>query len=158
MEKIASFQVNHLVLLPGLYVSRKDNINGNIITTFDIRITKPNDEAVMDTGSIHTIEHLGATFLRNDSSWQDLIVYFGPMGCRTGFYLIIGKEVTPHDIYNLMKKMFEFIISFEGDIPGATPKDCGNYSDMNLEGAKHFAKKYFDEVLKNPCERRFKYE
>lgn len=158
MEKIASFQVNHLVLLPGLYVSRKDNINGNIITTFDIRITKPNDEAVMDTGSIHTIEHLGATFLRNDSSWKDLIVYFGPMGCRTGFYLIIGKEVTPHDIYNLMKRMFEFIISFDGDIPGATPKDCGNYSDMNLVGAKHFAKKYFDEVLKNPYERRFKYE
>lgn len=158
MEKIASFQVNHLVLLPGLYISRKDYISDVVLTTFDIRVTRPNVETVMDTGSIHTIEHLCATYLRNDAIWKNLIVYFGPMGCRTGFYLIIGKEVTPYDIFDLVKKMFEFVITFDGDIPGASSKDCGNYSDMNLDGAKHFALKYYNEVLINPDERRFKYE
>lgn len=158
MEKIASFQVNHLVLLPGLYISRQDNINGSIITTFDLRVTRPNVETVMDTGSIHTLEHLCATYLRNEPDWKESIVYFGPMGCRTGFYLIIGKDVTPKDIYPLIKKMFEFVITYVGQIPGATKRDCGNYSDMNLDGAKQFADKYYKEVLLNPEERRFKYE
>ena len=112
----------------------------------------------MDTGSIHTLEHLCATFLRNDLEWMDKIIYFGPMGCRTGFYLIIAGEYEPLEILPLIKKMIEFVIDFEGDIPGATPKDCGNYSDMNLEGAKHYAKKYYNEVIITKEERRFKYE
>ena len=166
MEKIASFKVNHLVLLPGLYISRKDKINTlngvsndtTFVTTFDMRITRPNEEKVMDTGSIHTFEHLGATFLRNNQQWKDRIIYFGPMGCRTGFYLIISGDLEPYDILDLIEKMIKFVINFEGEIPGATPKDCGNYSDMNLSGAKLYALKYYKEVLEFKEERRFKYE
>ena len=158
MEKIASFKVNHLILLPGLYVSRKDNVEGKIVTTFDMRVTRPNVEEVMDTGSIHTFEHIGATFLRNDKDWKNKIIYFGPMGCRTGFYLIISGDLESKDILDLVKKMIEYVINFEGDIPGATPKDCGNYSDMNLSGAKLFASKYYKEVIKNVEESRLKYE
>ena len=158
MEKIASFKVNHLTLLPGLYVSRKDNVNGSIVTTFDMRVTRPNEEIVMDTGSIHTFEHIGATYLRNDVYWKEKIIYFGPMGCRTGFYLIISGDLESEEIIELVKKMVDYIINFEGDIPGATPKDCGNYSDMNLPGAKLFATKYLNEVLTNVEKRRLKYE
>ena len=122
-------------------------------------ITKrPNEEKVMDTGSIHTFEHLGATFLRNNQQWKDRIIYFGPMGCRTGFYLIISGDLEPYDILDLIEKMIKFVINFEGEIPGATPKDCGNYSDMNLSGAKLYALKYYKEVLEFKEERRFKYE
>lgn len=158
MKKIASFTVNHLTLLPGLYISRKDFVNDSTITTYDLRITRPNEEKVMDTGSIHTLEHLCATFLRNDKEWMDKIIYFGPMGCRTGFYLIIAGEYEPLEILPLIQKMIEFVIAFEGDIPGATPRDCGNYSDMNLEGAKHYAKKYYEEVILTKEGSRFKYE
>lgn len=158
MNKIASFKVNHLKLLPGLYVSRKDFVHNEVITTFDIRITTPNKEQVMDTGTIHAIEHIGATFLRNDDAWKDKIIYFGPMGCRTGFYLIIGKDVNSKDILELVTRMFKYIMKFNLDIPGATKEECGNYLDMNKEGAKIFAKKYYLEVLENIDERRLKYE
>ncbi len=161
MKKIASFQVNHLKLLPGLYVSRKDNIMINnqvgVITTFDMRITRPNIDTVMDTGSVHAYEHLGATFLRNHHKYQDKIVYFGPMGCRTGFYLIVGYEATSKEIFGLVKEMNEFVLNFIGEIPGANSKDCGNYLDMNLEGAKEFALKYQKEFLDYPKEEQFIY-
>lgn len=158
MEKIASFKVNHLVLLPGLYVSRKDVVNNEVITTFDMRVTKPNEEAVMDTGSIHTFEHIGATYLRNDANWKDRIIYFGPMGCRTGFYIIIAGDLESKDILTLITDMVRYVMNFNDEIPGATPKDCGNYSDMNLSGAKLFATKYYKEVLETIEERRLKYE
>lgn len=158
MEKIASFKVNHLVLLPGLYVSRKDVVNNEVITTFDMRVTRPNEEAVMDTGSIHTFEHIGATYLRNDANWKDRIIYFGPMGCRTGFYIIIAGDLESKDILTLITDMVRYVMNFNDEIPGATPKDCGNYSDMNLSGAKLFATKYYKEVLETIEERRLKYE
>ena len=158
MEKIASFKVNHLILLPGLYVSRKDLVSDSVVTTFDMRVTRPNLEPVMDTGSIHTFEHIGATFLRNDKEWKNRIIYFGPMGCRTGFYLIISGDLESKDVLDLVKKMVKYVIDFNGNIPGATPKDCGNYSDMNLSGAKSFAIKYYKEVLENVKESRLKYE
>lgn len=158
MEKIASFKVNHLILLPGLYVSRKDLVSDSVVTTFDMRVTRPNLEPVMDTGSIHTFEHIGATFLRNDKEWKNRIIYFGPMGCRTGFYLIISGDLESKDVLDLVKKMVKYVIDFNGNIPGATPKDCGNYSDMNLSGAKSFAIKYYKEVLENVEESRLKYE
>lgn len=147
MEKIASFTVNHLDLFPGIYVSRKDDVNGNIITTFDLRMTKPNDEPVMNTAEIHTIEHIGATFLRNDKEYASKTIYFGPMGCRTGFYLILAGDYKSKDIVSLVTKMYEFIRDFEGDIPGASPRDCGNYLDLNLGMAKYLAKRYLDNTL-----------
>lgn len=126
MEKITSFTINHLKLEPGVYVSRKDNVNGAIITTFDLRMTAPNREPVMNTAEVHTIEHLGATFLRNDPEWADKTVYFGPMGCRTGFYMLLAGDLSSEDVVPLVTKMFEFIRDFEGDIPGAAARDCGN--------------------------------
>ncbi len=123
MEKIASFTINHIALEPGVYVSRKDHIGKETVTTFDLRITSPNDEPVMNTAEVHTIEHLGATFLRNDPQWQDKIVYFGPMGCRTGFYLILAGDLESKDIVELVTAMFEFVRDFEGEIPGASPRD-----------------------------------
>ena len=147
MNKITSFTIDHIRLIPGIYVSRKDSVNGHIITTFDIRMTSPNDEPVMNTAEIHTIEHLGATFLRNHEEYKDKTLYFGPMGCRTGFYLLLAGEYTSKDIVPLMIEMFTFIRDFEGDVPGAAPKDCGNYLDMNLGMAKYLANKYLDEVL-----------
>lgn len=147
MKQIASFTINHMKLLPGIYVSRKDQIGKETITTFDLRITRPNFEPVMLTGEIHTIEHLGATYLRNHNEFADKTIYFGPMGCRTGFYLLLGGNYLSRDILPLVTEMFEFIRDFEGDIPGATAINCGNYSDMNLSMAKHFAKRYLDEVL-----------
>ena len=149
MKKIASFTVNHLKLKSGLYVSRIDNF-GTDITTFDMRFTAPNIEPVMDTGSIHTLEHLGATFFRN-SNIKNSVVYFGPMGCRTGFYLILAGLVTPKDILPLVKDMLSFVIDFNGEIFGATQVECGNYSDQNLLGAKEFAKKYLNALSNNPC-------
>lgn len=157
MEKIASFQVNHIDLMPGIYVSRKDSVGNNVITTFDLRMTAPNKEPVMNTAEIHTIEHLGATFLRNDKSWKDKVIYFGPMGCRTGFYLLLSGDYKSKDIVSLIKEMYSFIRDFEGDVPGAHPRDCGNYLDMNLPMAKYWGKKFVDEVLTNINESRLIY-
>lgn len=147
MEKIASFTVNHLDLLAGIYVSRKDRIGQETVTTFDLRFTRPNLEPVMDTSGIHTIEHLGATFLRNHKTWGDKTVYFGPMGCRTGFYLILAGDLVSGDIVGLINEMIDFIINFEGEIPGYSPRDCGNYLDNNLSMAQYYARKYKKEVL-----------
>ena len=147
MEKIASFTVNHLTLLPGVYVSRRDNVGNTQVTTFDIRMTRPNFEPVMNTAEIHTIEHLGATFLRNNKEYGDITVYFGPMGCRTGFYLLISGDYESKDIVDLLKEMFAFIADFDDEVPGASAKDCGNYLDMNLPMARYLAKKYLQDVL-----------
>lgn len=149
MEKITSFTINHLKLLPGIYVSRKDTYNGQTITTFDIRMTRPNLEPVINTAEIHTIEHLGATFLRNDANWKDKMTYFGPMGCRTGFYLLLAGDYASIDIVDLVTDMFRFIRDYEGEVPGACAKDCGNYLDMNLPLAKIIAGKYVSEVLEH---------
>lgn len=157
MEKIASFTVNHLDLLPGIYVSRKDTVGKEIITTFDLRFTRPNLEPVLNNAEIHTIEHLAATFLRNDSEIKDKVIYFGPMGCRTGFYFILAGDYVSTDIVELMIRTFTFISEFEGDVPGATPKDCGNYLDMNLPLAKYIAKKYLEETLLKLTESNLNY-
>lgn len=149
MEKIASFTIDHLKLLPGVYVSRKDKFGDVVLTTFDLRMTRPNNEPVMNTAEMHTVEHLGATFLRNHKDFKDKTVYFGPMGCRTGFYLILSGDYESKDIVGLVTDMYKFIADFEGDVPGAAAKDCGNYLDMNLPMAKYIAKKYVDEVLTN---------
>ena len=149
MNKIASFTVDHIRLVPGIYVSRKDKVKDAVITTFDIRMTSPNDEPVMNTAEVHTIEHLGATFLRNHEEYKERVIYFGLMGCRTGFYLLLAGDYTSADIVPLMREMFSFIASFEGDVPGACAKDCGNYLDMNLPMAGYLAKKYLTDVLEN---------
>lgn len=158
MKKIASFTVNHLELIPGLYVSRLDKVGENYLTTFDIRITRPNFEPVIDNPALHAIEHLGATFLRNHSNWKDDVIYFGPMGCRTGCYLILSGNLNPLDVYGLVKEMFEFIVSYEGIIPGASAIECGNYLDLNLPMAKFYAKKYLDEVLNDFTEEKYLYK
>lgn len=147
MEKIASFTIDHIKLKPGVYVSRKDHIGNETITTFDLRMTSPNDEPVMNTAEVHTLEHLGATYLRNHPEYKDRIIYFGPMGCRTGFYLLLAGDLTSRDIIPLVTSMYEFARDFEGEVPGASAKDCGNYLDMNPGMAKYLAKKYLDEVL-----------
>ena len=149
MEKIASFTIDHLKLVPGVYVSRKDTIGQEVITTFDLRMTSPNDEPVMNTAEVHTIEHLAATFLRNHPVYGDKSIYFGPMGCRTGFYLLLAGDLTSKEIVPLMIEMFEFIRDFKDEVPGASPKDCGNYLDMNLPMANYLAKRYLDNVLYN---------
>ncbi len=151
MKTIASFTVDHTKLLPGIYVSRKDYAGNEIITTFDLRMTRPNLEPVMNTGTIHTIEHLAATFLRNDAEFASKDIYFGPMGCRTGFYLILAGDYTSKEIIPLITRTFEFVRDFEGEIPGATPIQCGNYSDMDLCGAKTAAARYL-EMLYNITE------
>ena len=147
MEKIASFTIDHIKLEPGVYVSRKDTVGAEVITTFDLRMTSPNDEPVMNTAEMHTIEHLAATFLRNHAVYGSKTIYFGPMGCRTGFYLLLAGNYTSKDIVGLIIEMFEFIRDFHDEVPGASPKDCGNYLDMNLGMAKYLAKKFLDEVL-----------
>lgn len=147
MKKIASFTINHIKLQPGIYVSRKDHIGAETVTTFDLRMTSPNEEPVMNTAEVHAIEHLAATCLRNDAEFADQIVYFGPMGCRTGFYLLLAGDYESKEIVPLVIRTFEFIRDFEGEIPGASPKDCGNYLDMNLGMAKYLADKYLKEVL-----------
>ena len=156
MEKIASFTVDHLRLLPGLYVSRKDRVGRETITTFDLRVTQPNVEPVMNTAEIHAMEHLGATFLRNEELWKDKVIYFGPMGCRTGFYLVMAGDLRSRDVLDLVKNCFRFMADFEGAVPGACAKDCGNYLDLNLPMAKYWAKKYLD-VLENADESNFCY-
>ena len=157
MNKIASFSIDHIRLIPGVYVSRKDPVNGTVITTFDIRMTSPNDEPVMNTAEIHTIEHLGATFLRNHKLFKDKVLYFGPMGCRTGFYLLLSGDYGSADIVPLLQEMFLFIRDYEGDVPGAAAKDCGNYLDMNLPMAKYLAGKFYDEVLEDIREEQLIY-
>lgn len=147
MEKITSFTIDHLKLQPGVYVSRKDHVGEETLTTFDLRMTSPNDEPVMNTAEVHTIEHLGATFLRNHAIYRDKVVYFGPMGCRTGFYLILAGDLSSREIVPLMVEMYEFIRDYKGEVPGASPKDCGNYLDMNLGMANYLAARYLDNVL-----------
>ena len=157
MEKIASFTVNHLTLLPGIYVSRKDHIGNEVVTTFDLRMTRPNFEPVMNTAEMHTIEHLAATYLRNDAEYKERVVYFGPMGCRTGFYLLLAGDYESKDIVELITRLFEFIRDFECEVPGAAARDCGNYLDMNLPMAKWLAEKYVREVLENISDERLIY-
>jgi S-ribosylhomocysteine lyase len=147
MEKIPSFTINHLKLKRGIYVSRKDNVGGEVVTTFDIRMKEPNREPVLHPGAIHTIEHLAATYLRNDPQWKDRIIYWGPMGCLTGNYLLMRGDLISSDIVELMKKTFRFVADFEGEVPGAAAKDCGNYLLHDLPMAKWEAAKYLHEVL-----------
>ena len=157
MEKITSFTIDHIKLQPGVYVSRKDPVGDQTITTFDLRMTSPNEEPVMNTAEMHTIEHLAATFLRNHTNYGSKTIYFGPMGCRTGFYLLLAGDYESGDIVPLMIEMFEFIRDFHEELPGASPKDCGNYLDMNLGMANYLAKKYLDEVLYHIDESRLVY-
>jgi S-ribosylhomocysteine lyase len=157
METIASFTVDHLNLLTGLYVSRIDRVGEQPVVTFDLRMTRPNEEPPMDTAAVHAIEHLGATYLRNRPDWGGRIVYFGPMGCRTGFYMIVAGEVSSQDVFPLVKDMLSFIAGFEGEIPGASAAQCGNYLDMNLAMAKYHANKYLREVFEHPDEARLRY-
>ena len=157
MNKITSFTIDHIRLVPGIYVSRKDPVSDTVITTFDIRMTSPNDEPVMNTAEVHTIEHLGATFLRNHETYKDRVIYFGPMGCRTGFYLLLAGDYASADIVPLMKEMFAFIAGFEGEIPGASARDCGNYLDMNLPMAKYYARRYRAAVFGQIDETRMHY-
>lgn len=157
MQKITSFTIDHIKLIPGVYVSRKDPVGSEVITTFDLRMTSPNDEPVMNTAEMHTIEHLAATFLRNHKDFGSKIIYFGPMGCRTGFYLLLAGDYESKDIIELLKEMYTFIIEYKGEIPGASAKDCGNYLDMNLPMAKYLAKKYLDEVLTDITAERLVY-
>ncbi len=149
MKKIESFQVNHLDLKRGIYVSRKDLVGENYVTTFDIRMKEPNKEPVMNTAEIHTIEHLAATFLRNHNIYNEKTVYFGPMGCRTGFYVIFKGDLKSNDVVDIMREMFEFIANYEGEVPGADARSCGNYLDMNLPMAKYEAKVFLNEILLN---------
>lgn len=157
MKTIASFTIDHLRLLPGVYVSRVDHIGSETVTTFDLRLTQPNCEPVMNTAEMHTIEHLAATFLRNHAEFGSRIVYFGPMGCRTGFYLLLAGAYESKDIIPLMTELFEFIRDFEGDVPGASAIECGNYLDMNLPMAKWLANRYLNDVLYQITEERLHY-
>ncbi len=156
MEKIASFTVDHIRLRPGVYVSRRDRVGKEVVTTFDLRMTSPNDEPVMNTAEVHTIEHLGATFLRNHPDWKERVIYFGPMGCRTGFYLLLAGEWSSRDILPLMVELYRFIRDFRGEVPGASPRDCGNYLDMNLGMANYLAERYL-AVLENITDDRLVY-
>ena len=158
MKKIESFQVNHLNLKRGIYVSRKDSVGEDTVTTFDIRMKEPNREPVINTAEMHTIEHLGATFLRNHHAYDKLTVYFGPMGCRTGFYVIFKGDLKSEDIVDIMREMFTFIMNYEGEVPGADAGSCGNYLDMNLSMAKYEAAKFHNEVLLNLKEENLRYQ
>lgn len=150
MEKITSFTIDHIRLQPGLYVSRKDRVGAETVTTFDLRLTSPNEEPVMNTAEVHTIEHLAATYLRNEERWKERVLYFGPMGCRTGFYLLLAGNLTSQEILPLVKDCFRFIADYSGEIPGANPRDCGNYLDMNLPMANYWARRYAD-LLEKAC-------
>ena len=143
MEKITSFTIDHIKLQPGLYVSRKDRVGSETVTTFDLRVTSPNEEPVMNTAEMHTIEHLAATYLRNEPRWKDKVLYFGPMGCRTGFYLLLAGDYTSSDVLPLVRDCFAFIRDFRDEVPGASAKDCGNYLDMNLPMANYWGKRYW---------------
>lgn len=142
MKKITSFTIDHIRLQPGLYVSRKDAVGSETVTTFDLRLTSPNEEPVMNTAEVHTIEHLAATFLRNDPAWKDRVLYFGPMGCRTGFYLLLSGDLSSQDVLPLVTDCFRFIRDYRGEVPGASPRDCGNYLDMNLSMANYWGRRY----------------
>ena len=157
MDKITSFTIDHIKLHPGVYVSRKDKIGAETITTFDLRVTDPNEEPVLNTAENHAIEHLGATYLRNDAQWKERVLYFGPMGCRTGFYLLLAGDLESREILPLVTGMWEFIRDYEGEIPGAAAKDCGNYLDMNLSMAKYVAKRHLEQVLYHITDDRLAY-
>ena len=158
MEKIASFTINHLKLLRGIYVSRVDTLpNGDVISTFDIRMKQPNREPAVSQSALHTIEHLAATYLRNQPEWKDKVIYWGPMGCCTGNYLLMSGKLTSKDILPLMQDTFRFIAEYEGSIPGATARDCGNYTLNNLPMAKWEARKYLIEVLENIKDENLEY-
>lgn len=156
MEKITSFTIDHIKLQPGLYVSRKDKVGSETVTTFDLRITSPNEEPVMNTAEMHTIEHLAATYLRNEPEWKDRVLYFGPMGCRTGFYLLLTGNLESRDIVSLVKDCFCYIAEFRDAVPGASARDCGNYLDMNLPMANYWAERYA-RLLKNISDDRLIY-
>lgn len=158
MEKIPSFTVNHLVLEPGIYVSRKDRLGAQTVTTFDIRLTRPNLEQVWNTAEIHTLEHLGATYLRNEPNWKERVIYFGPMGCRTGFYLLLAGDLESEDVVGLVTELFRFVRDYEGTVPGASPRDCGNYLDMNLSLTKILAGRFLEKTLMNLDETRLHYQ
>ena len=153
MEKITSFTIDHIKLQPGLYVSRKDPSGSETVTTFDLRLTSPNEEPVMNTAEMHTIEHLAATYLRNEPDWKDKVLYFGPMGCRTGFYLLLIGDYASRDVVGLVKDCFAFIRDFRGTVPGASAKDCGNYLDMNLPMANYWGAKYAALLEHIPADR-----
>lgn len=156
MEKITSFTIDHIRLQPGLYVSRKDKVGSETVTTFDLRLTKPNDEPVMNTAEVHCIEHLAATYLRNEPQWKEKVLYFGPMGCRTGFYLLLAGDYESRDVAQLVKNCFRFIGDYTGDVPGASARDCGNYLDMNLPMANYWGRKYA-ALLENVDDSRLHY-
>ena len=156
MEKITSFTIDHIQLQPGVYVSRKDQVGAETVTTFDLRLTSPNEEPVMNTAEIHAMEHLAATYLRNEPAWKDSVLYFGPMGCRTGFYLLMKGNLTSREILGLVTDCFRFIRDFRGEVPGASAKDCGNYLDMNLPMANYWGAKYA-ALLENITEDRLVY-
>ena len=156
MEKITSFTIDHIRLQPGLYVSRKDKVGAETVTTFDLRLTSPNEEPVLNTAEAHTIEHLGATYLRNDPTWKERVLYFGPMGCRTGFYLLLAGDYVSRDVLELVKACFAFIGEYVGEIPGASAKDCGNYLDLNLPMANYWGRRYA-ALLENIEESRLVY-
>ncbi len=156
MEKITSFTIDHIKLQPGLYVSRKDWVGEQTVTTFDLRVTSPNAEPVMNTAEMHTIEHLAATYLRNAPQWKEKVLYFGPMGCRTGFYLLLAGDWESPDVRELVRDCFRFIAGFSGEVPGASAKDCGNYLDMNLPMANYWGRRYA-ELLETMDESRMVY-
>ena len=156
MEKITSFTIDHNLLQPGLYVSRKDKVGAETVTTFDLRLTSPNEEPVMNTAEVHTMEHLAATYLRNEADWKEKVLYFGPMGCRTGFYLLLAGDYTSRDVLGLVTDSFRFIRDYQGDVPGANAKDCGNYLDMNLHMANYWGRRYV-ELLENIDDSRLVY-
>lgn len=156
MEKIASFTIDHNLLQPGLYVSRKDRIGQETVTTFDLRVTSPNEEPVMNTAEVHTIEHLAATYLRNEPAWKDRVIYFGPMGCRTGFYLLLAGDLSSAEVLPLVRDCFAFVRDFAGEVPGASARDCGNYLDMNLPMARFWGKRY-STLLENISAERLVY-
>lgn len=158
MKKIASFTIDHNRLLRGVYVSRRDTTpSGDTLTTFDVRMTEPNRQPALAPDTLHAMEHLAATYLRNHPEWADRVVYWGPMGCCTGNYLILQGELEPCDILDLLRETYAFIAGFEGEVPGATPRDCGNYSFMNLADARRQARIYLDEVLANPTDANLVY-
>ncbi len=156
MEKITSFTIDHIRLQPGLYVSRQDKVGNETVTTFDLRLTSPNEEPVMNTAEMHTIEHLAATYLRNEPQWKDKVLYFGPMGCRTGFYLLLAGSRTSREVLPLVQDCFRFVANFSGDVPGASAMDCGNYLDMNLPMANYWGKRYAS-LLENIDDSRLVY-